>query len=236
MRVLSAFAEKGKHRQRLVARLLLHLFVVERTAVEPRRRTGFQPRHIERQFAKACRQCIRRCIADAAAGLFCFTDQNTAAEERANGKNNRVAQNTSAGFGDNTGNLLTLDDEIVDGIFEQFEIRLSANDFADSRTVKFSIGLRARGPHRRTFRSIQRAKLDTGPIDRFGHRAAECVDLFGQVTFANTADGRVTAHLTECGNLLRHQQCARTRPCGCQAGFRTGVAAANHDDIVVLRH
>jgi hypothetical protein len=53
------------------------------------------------------------------------------------------------------------------------------------------------------------------------------------VTLANTADSRVTAHLTKRLDSVRHQQGTRTRPRGSQGGFRTGVTAANHYDVEI---
>ena len=75
----------------------------------------------------------------------------------------------------------------------------------------------------------------TKNTDQFRH-AIERIDLTSQVPLTNTTDGRVTTHLPHRLNILGQQQCARTGARGSRCGFRPGVSAADHDDVIVLIH
>jgi hypothetical protein len=56
------------------------------------------------------------------------------------------------------------------------------------------------------------------------------------MALADSADRRVAAHLAERIDALRNQKGSRTRPRGRQGGFRTGVTAADHYDVILLCH
>ena len=49
----------------------------------------------------------------------------------------------------------------------------------------------------RSFFRIEHPKLNTGVVDRFAHETAESIDLTYDMALADTADGRVAAHLTD---------------------------------------
>ncbi len=161
-----------------------------------------------------------------------MADQDAAAQERADSQNDRPCRKPVTGFRHHAGNPLSLDNEIADSLFDNGEIFLRLDHCPDSAPVEFAIGLRPRRAHGRALARIERAELDAGAVDRAGHCAAERVNFLGQVPLANAANRRVAAHLPEPGNALRHQQRARARPRGSQRGFRPGVAAADHYDVV----
>jgi hypothetical protein len=95
------------------------------------------------------------------------------------------------------------------------------------------VGLRARRAYGRALRCVERTELNARPVDGLRHGASKSVDFLRQVALADTADGRVTAHLPERLNPVRHQQGARTRPRSSQRGFRSGVTAAYHYDVAI---
>ena len=102
--------------------------------------------------------------------------------------------------------------------------------------VERPVGLCAGRPNGRPFTRIQNPEMDAGLVDGQGHQAAERVDFFRQVALADAADGRVAAHLPDGLEALRQQQRARTTAGGSRSGFRTGVSAADHNDVKVLIH
>ena len=51
---------------------------------------------------------------------------------------------------------------------------------------------------------------------------------------ANPANGRVTAHLPERFQVMRQQQGRRARTCGRQRCLSTGMAATDHDHIIIF--
>jgi hypothetical protein len=103
-------------------------------------------------------------------------------------------------------------------------------------TTPATICLRSRRAHGCTFRCIQGTKLDARQVDRASHRATKRVDFLRQVTLADAANCRVAAHLPKRLEAVGHEQRTGTRARGSQGGFRTGVPAANHDDVKRFRH
>ena len=64
-----------------------------------------------------------------------------------------------------------------------------------------------------------------------GHHSTHCVDFLHQMAFTDSADRRITAHLTDGFDAVRHQQCARTAPGGRQCGFGSCMTTADYNDI-----
>ena len=67
----------------------------------------------------------------------------------------------------------------------------------DGGFVQNAIGLRTGSAHSWTFRAVQNAKLNTALIGRERHGAAQSVDLFDQMPFADATNGWVAAHLPQ---------------------------------------
>jgi hypothetical protein len=125
---------------------------------------------------------------------------------------------------------------VSDRGLENRQARLAEDHAPDLVAVQLAIRLRARGPHGGALRRVQRTELNAGPVDSARHGAAERVDFLRQVALADAADRRVAAHLTERCDLLRDQKRVGTGARGSQRGFRSGVTAADHDDIEPLGH
>ena len=83
-----------------------------------------------------------------------------------------------------------------------------------------------------TFASVEEAELDSGRIDREAHLAAERVDLADEMALADAADRGIAGHLADMIEVEREHQRARAHPSGSERGFDTGMAGANHDDVV----
>ena len=55
------------------------------------------------------------------------------------------------------------------------------------------------------------------------------------MTLANPADGWVAGHLTQRFDVVCQKQSFGTDACGCQSGSCSGMSAADHDYIKVVR-
>lgn len=83
------------------------------------------------------------------------------------------------------------------------KVRLAfANPFK-MELIGFFIALGAGCPDSRTFLGIKHPKLQARQIGRFPHLAAQGIDLPGQMTFGQAADGRVARHLTDSIGINR---------------------------------
>ncbi len=228
--MIAAPAEVREHRHGLVARLNREPRVVDRAAVDTRRRAGLEPADTERQRAQPLGQTVRRRISRAPALVVRQPDVNLAAQERADRQHDCAGAELDACLRDDAAHLLAFDEEVGDFLLEQREVRLVLQHRADRLLVQDAVGLRARRTHRRTFAGIESAELNAGAIGGLRHRAAERVDLLDQVTFADAADRRVAAHLPERLDALRQQQRTHAHARRGQSGLGAGVPAAYDDD------
>ena len=71
------------------------------------------------------------------------------------------------------------------------------------------------------------ARLVGGP----GHDTAHGIDFTRQMAFADAANRRIAAHLTDCFDILRQQRRASTHASRRAGSFRTGVATTDDNDI-----
>ena len=227
-----ARSEIGKHRPRLIARLFLHRGKIQRLAVEPGRRAGFQSGNPKRQRPQTFGEANSRGIADAAAGRLGLAKENAATEKGAHGQHDRAGTKLAAIGKHCARDLLVLDQQVIHGARDDGQVRLRVQQRLNGLAVQLPIGLRSRRADGSALAGIQGTKLDPGPINGDRHRAAKRIDFLGQVTLANAADRRVTAHLPQRFDLVRQQQGPRTAARGSQASFRTSVTAADHYDVI----
>ena len=115
--MVTAAAEEGKDRRRFIAGLLCHRRVVERRAVQPRRRTGFQSRNPERQFTQALGEPYRRSITDPTTGAGAY----------------RISGGTNGGF---LTHLTAFFSGLLDGLLKNYRDPNAVN--GPLRELKFS--------------------------------------------------------------------------------------------------
>ena len=63
------------------------------------------------------------------------------------------------------------------------------------------------------------------------HQAVQRIDLAHQMPLAEPADSRVAGHLTDGGELVRHERRARAHACGRSRSLAAGMAAADNDHV-----
>ncbi len=159
-------AEEREHRHRIVAGLLAERGVVDRAAVDARRRAGLEPTDRERQLAQRLGELLRRRIARAAGRVLRKPDVDLAGEERPGRQHDRRGAELEPALRTHADRAAALDDQRVDRLLEQREVRLRLNPTPDGRFVQNPIGLATRRAHGRTLRRVQRAPLDAGVIGR----------------------------------------------------------------------
>ena len=97
--------------------------------------------------------------------------------------------------------------------------------------VKRLIGLRPGSPYGRAFFGIEQPELNPGIINRSTHLAAERVDLFNQVAFADSANGRIARHLADMIEIECQHESAASHACRGQTCFDSGMPGTNDDDV-----
>ncbi len=203
--MVAAAAEKRKHRRRPVAGLFAHRGIVERRAVEPRWRTGLESRDVERHLTQPLGEAYRRRVTDAAARALFAADEDAPTEERADRQHDGGRPIARAVSRYDARDACAVDDQVVGRRLDDRQPGLAVEQCLDRRLVEFPVGLGARRTHGRALARVEDPELDAGPVDRLGHRAAERVDLLGQVALADAADRRIAAHLAERAALVGEQ-------------------------------
>ena len=66
------------------------------------------------------------------------------------------------------------------------------------------------------------------------YRAAQGIDFAHDLPFADAADRRVAAHLTDRVAIGRQQRGFGAQSCGSQCGFGARMAGAGNDDIIIV--
>ncbi|MNS97514.1 hypothetical protein D3C72_1318490 [compost metagenome] len=234
LRMLVHRTKEGHHRARRVAGLLVHHAVVQRTAVDARRRAGLQAVHLERPLAQARGQRGGRRVAHAAGSVLGRADVDLAGQEGAGGQHHGLGVETQAGLGDGPAHGVALDDQVIHRRLEHGQVGLALDDGADRHAVQVAVGLAAGGTHGRALGRIERAPLDAGTVGGMRHRTAEGVDFLDQMALADATDGRVAAHRPHRFDVVGQQQGAHAGTGRSQRGLGAGVATADDDDVVTM--
>src|SRR6218665_1795615 len=136
---------------------------------------------------------------------------------------------------DSTHPPVALEHQVIHGLLEQPQPGLVLQPAADRGLVQQAIGLRARGPHRRAFGTVENAKLYAALVRGQRHRATERIHLLDQMALANAANGGVAAHLAQSLQALGQQQRPLPQARSSQRGLGARMASADDDHIEFLR-
>ena len=232
-RVFGGIAEVGKNGQRGVAGLGFHAAVINGACVQARRGAGFHAGEGEGQVVQARGEFVRGRVAGAATGEVVEADVDFAAEEGAGGEDGGGGVVVDLVLAFDAGDARSFEDEVGDGGLEEVKVGLVFDEVAHRRFVEDAVGLGAGGAHRRTFAAVEDAPLDAGAVGRTRHDAAEGVDFFDKVAFADAADGGVAAHLADGFDVVCQQQGACAHAGSSASGFNAGMATADNEDVVM---
>jgi hypothetical protein len=78
----------------------------------------------------------------------------------------------------------------------QVELRLDV--VLHGKLIELFIGLGSRRVHCWAFGTVQHSKLNAARVNHPAHLAAKGINLADNLTFRNTTDGWVAAHLRDC--------------------------------------
>ena len=157
-----------------------------------------------------------------------------AAQEGTGTQHHRIGMKTQAHVGNSADTAAIVHDQVVNGLLEDGQVGLVFQRLADCRLVADAVRLGTGGAHCRALAGIEHTELDAAFIGGAGHGPAEGIDLAHQVALANTADGRVAAHLTQGFDIVGEQQGGHAHARRRQGGFGTGMTATDHDHAKTL--
>ena len=231
-RVLHRVAHEAEHRHRIqVTRLLGEFREIDAAPVQARRCAGLEPALRELELLQARRQRHRGRVARPAARMALQADVNLAVQEGAGGQHHGPTPKANANLCDSTHDTIAFNQQVVDGLLEQAEVRLVLQPLADRGLVQDAVGLGPGRSHRRPLGAVEDAELNPGFVGGSRHGTAQGVDFLHQMALANATDRRVATHLPQGLDVVREQQRARSHARSRQRGLGAGMATADDDHV-----
>ena len=127
--------------------------------------------------------------------------------------------------------VATRDDQVGDFGLLDLEIRLRLEDLAHFEAVGLLIALGAGRPDRGAARGIEKAELDADGVGDLAHDAAKGVDFADEVSFGDTADGRVAGHLGDQVDVEGVEGGSKSHARRGHGSFASGVTGAHDNNI-----
>ena len=218
----------------LVARLDLHLLVVERAGVDAGRRARLEAHEPDARRLERVRELHGRALPVRTAAVGVLSDDDAALEIRARRHDD----------GRREVDLPRLDEDAAHGLLVLGQQQVRDEDLLDVEVLRLLTGLLhrelvellvrlcAQCVDSRPLACVEHAELDAGLVRIDAHLAAERIELAHEMAFARAADRRVAGHQ---GNII-HRERRQKRPAAdarsSQRRLHAGMASANDDDIV----
>jgi hypothetical protein len=163
---------------------------------------------------------------------------NQAIQKRSGGDHDRLRSKLSPVFEHDTRKLSMVDHKIDDFPLPQVQIGSGFERTAHLGAVSHPIRLRSWRLDRRSARTIEQSKLNSGAIDDAAHNSAERIDLPHQVSFRDSTNSGIAGHLTDEIQVQRNQSGFGAETCSGRRRLTAGMAGADHDYIeyLIKRH
>src|SRR5205085_12157374 len=107
-------------------------------------------------------------------------------------------------------------------------------DRFQSELIGFFIALNTGRPNRSPFALIESPKLNAGSVRVYSHCATKGVDLFHDMAFCRSSNGRITRHLANCIKVLSQHQGPGAEPSRGKSRLYSGVTATDDDHIKLI--
>jgi hypothetical protein len=114
------------------------------------------------------------------------------------------------------------------------QARLRLEELAHLDAIELFVALGARTPDRRSARGVQEAELNAYGIGDLAHDAAQRIDFADQMSLCHSANGWVTAHLSDKVEVHCDESGFQAHACSCHGGLAPGVSCADHCDVVLF--
>ena len=174
-------------------------------------------------------------IAGASAGHVLESVVHFSVEEGPCGENHSFGAELFAELADDARDIAVFEDERAGGSLTDAEIGLEL-DFALHRLlVTDFVALCAGGPDSGTFSEVQQTELQRGRVGDASHGAAEGVDFADDVSFCDSADRGIAAHLRDMVKIDGEHQRGSAGSGGSECGLARGMSAAHHDYVKIFR-
>ena len=216
-----------------LARLHSHFVEMHRTFVNAHRRSRLHACRANAQAVNTFGQESRsRFGASSAAHLFA-TNVHQAAQKSARRNHHGTCHERGSPNGAHTFHHALLGNHLRHLVLPNVQVRRVFKAVSPFSNKACAVALCPWAPHGGAFRAVKHAELDSRGISHLTHLSAERINLAYNLSFGNTAHGRVAAHLRYFVHVHCHQ--ARFGPHACSGTCRlaTGMACTDNNDVVV---
>ena len=224
----------GKRERLRIARLLLQPAVVDRAAVDARRRSRLEPSALKAQPLQTGRQPGGRPLAHTAAAELALAHVNDAVQEGAVRQDHTRRIVRLAELRAHPLHATVFDEHLGDRVGPHPQVRDRLQLAPHGLRVTLAVALGARPPDGRPLAPVEHPELNARLIGHAAHDPAQRIDLPHQVPLADSPDGRVARHAADRLQAHRDQQRAGSHPRRGRGRLGPGMAAPHHDHIVPL--
>jgi hypothetical protein len=117
--------------------------------------------------------------------------------------------------------------------FDNGEPGLLSQERLHGEAIEVPVHLRAWTTDSRALAAVQHLEVDSSPVRRRRHHPIQGIDLPNEVTFADSANGRIAGERTDRLDPMGEQKGARPHASGRRSSLASGMATADHHDIEV---
>lgn len=213
---------------------------VQRTSIQPRRRTRLQPCPVQIQLPQLVSQQIRRSLPITPTVVLALPHMSQSVQKRPSRNHHRATGNLPPIPQQHAPNPTTpsrncgrIDNQLRHFRLQNPQIRLPLQNLAHPNPILLLVALRPWRPHRRSATGIQQSKLNPNGVSHLSHHPTERINLANQMTLRNPADRRIARHLRDEVDIHRDHRRLQSQPRTRPRRLTAGMTGANYDNIIL---
>ena len=236
LRKLPVRAEERELMVVCLSRLRFHLVKVNRPAVYAHRSACLHAFGADSVARDAFRKVMDSRLGASSAFYFPSADVHQSVEEGAGGDDYRPRIQADTPYCPDTQYLAVLCQQFVSLVLKDVKMVRVVKSFPPFPDEFATVALCARTPYGRAFGPVQHTELYRRGIGYQSHIASKSIYLSDYLSFGNSSNGRVTAHLPDFIHVHCHQTSVCTHVGGCRSSLTTCVSTADNKYIILEFH
>ena len=219
-----------------VAILLLHQREIHAALVDPHRGARLHASAADAMLRDGFREQWRSRFCDASSREFVAPDVHQSVEEGASGNHHAFRSEFCTKESFNSLNFSVFNDDFLYLVLPNVEIFRVFEDASPSPDEFLSIALCSWTPHGWSLRAVQHSELQSAAVGHDSHLSAQCVNLAHNLTFCNSAHGRIATHLRNLVHVHRDEASLCAHPCCCRSRLTSSMSCSHYENVVFKNH
>src|SRR5680860_790843 len=216
----------------IIAGLWNHYGIIQRTAIDPGRSSGFHSATNESKIPQLFGNSCSRPFACPTPSKLFFADMDKAVQESSVCEHNRLGSYLEPQRSPHADYSIILDQKPADHLLIDITVRSFLQSEPPFFRKSHTVALCTWTPHRRPLGFIQHLKLDGGFVSDNSAIATKGINLTNNLPFGYAPHSWIARHLPDGLQVHGHQQGFGAHVGGGGGGLRTGVASSYSNDIV----